>query len=137
MDKSELQKNISKIKKLLTQRDIGLIDSGIEILRALDQKEIYEELLKDCSINEYGGIEPSKIFSGTAPSQPYLNYALLNLIAYAPEKTKLNKSLKRDNIKSLSLAELNITLIRLDVGMNSRQVFSDFQERIKKLSLRL
>ena len=28
-----------------------------------------------------------------------MNYALLNLIAYAPEKTKLNKSLKRDNIK--------------------------------------
>ena len=43
MEKAELKKNISKIKKLLTQRDIGLIDSGIEILRALDQKDIYEK----------------------------------------------------------------------------------------------
>ena len=104
-DKAELKRNIVNIKKLLKQRDFSMIDSGIELTRSLDQELIFAEFLKDCAINKEGQLVRNKMFSGTGPAQPYLDYALFNLIAYAPEKTNLNKSLKRSNIKSLSFYE--------------------------------
>ena len=100
--RAELKRNIANIKKFLQHRDFGMIDSGIELARNLDQESIFEEFLKDCTINE-GSLVGNKMFSGTGPAQPYLDYALFNLVAYAPEKTNLNKSLKRSNIKSLNL----------------------------------
>mgnify|MGYP001257545999 CR=1 FL=1 len=103
-DKVELKRNIANIKKFLQREDCGMIDSGIELARSLDQESIFEEFLKDCKIYE-GSLVRNKIFSGEASAQPYLDYALLNLIAYAPEKTNLNKSLKRSNIKSLNFYE--------------------------------
>jgi hypothetical protein len=102
-DEAELKRNIANIKKFLQHRDFGMIDSGIELARSLDQESIFEEFLKDCAINKEGQLVRNKMFSGTGPAQPYLDYALFNLIAYAPEKTNLNKSLKRSNIKSLNL----------------------------------
>ena len=104
-DKAELKRNIVNIKKLLKQRDFSMIDSGIELTRSLDQELIFAEFLKDCAINKEGQLVRNKMFSGTGPAQPYLDYALLNLVAYAPEKTNLNKSLKRSNIKSLNFYE--------------------------------
>ena len=103
-DKVELKRNIANIKKFLQREDCGMIDSGIELARSLDQESIFEEFLKDCKIYE-GSLVRNKIFSGEASAQQYLDYALLNLIAYAPEKTNLNKSLKRSNIKSLNFYE--------------------------------
>jgi Leucine-rich repeat (LRR) protein len=118
---TSLKKNISKIKKLITQRDYGLIDSGIELARSLDQKHIFEELLKDCSIDVYGNFVQSKMFSGSSPAQPYLNRALLSLIAYAPENSKINKSLKRCNIKSLNLNSIEM-LLNLDLLANMKNL---------------
>ena len=37
MTKTELKKNITKIKKFLKQRDYGNIDTGIELARALGE----------------------------------------------------------------------------------------------------
>ena len=104
-DKAELKRNIVNIKKFLKKRDFSMIDSGIELTRSLDQELIFAEFLKDCAINKEGQLVRNKMFSGTGPAQPYLDYALLNLVAYAPEKTNLNKSLKRSNIKSLNFYE--------------------------------
>jgi len=42
MTKAELKKNITKIKKLLKQRDYGNIDTGIELARGLDEPAVFE-----------------------------------------------------------------------------------------------
>ena len=47
---AELKQHVSKIKKLLTQRDCTFIDSGIELARSLNEAAVFEELLKGCSI---------------------------------------------------------------------------------------
>ena len=81
---TELRQYVSKIKKLLTQRDYSVIDSGIELARSLDNPAVFEELLKGCTTKK-GQLIRNKIFTGTGPAQPYLNHALLGMIAYAPE----------------------------------------------------
>ena len=106
MTKTELKKTVVKIKKFLKQRDYGNIDTGIELARALDEPAVFETLLEGCSIDKEGKLVRNKIFTGTGPAQPYLDYALLNLIVFAPENTELDESLKRSNIKSLSFSEV-------------------------------
>jgi len=44
------KKTISKIKKLLTARDLEQIDLGVELLRSLQKTEVYETLLFGCKI---------------------------------------------------------------------------------------
>ena len=81
----ELKQHVSKIKKLLQQRDCKFIGNGIKLARSLDNPAIFEGLLKDCSIDKEGKLVTNKIFTGTGPAQPYLNYALLGMTAYAPK----------------------------------------------------
>ena len=50
MTKTELKQNITKIKKLLKQRDYDIIDSGIELARALDEPVVFEALLGGWSL---------------------------------------------------------------------------------------
>jgi len=106
MTKTELKKTVVKIKKLLKKRDYDVIDTGIELARGLDEPAVFETLLEGCSLDEEGKLVRNKIFSGTGPAQPFLDYALLNLIAYAPENTELDESLKFLNIKLLSFSDL-------------------------------
>ena len=50
---TELKKNISKIKKLLKQRDYVVIDMGIQLAQSLNEPEIFEVLLGGWSIEEH------------------------------------------------------------------------------------
>ncbi len=53
MTKTELKKNITKIKKFLKQRDYGNIDTGIELARALNEPGVFEtQKLKKMSLTE-------------------------------------------------------------------------------------
>jgi len=79
--------------------------TGIELARGLDEPAVFETLLEGCSLDEYGNLVTNKIFSGTGPSQPFLDYALLNLIGYAPKNTKVDKSLEHANIKTLQVSD--------------------------------
>ena len=45
MTKTELKKTVVKIKKLLKQQDYDIIDSGIELVRGLDEPAVFEALL--------------------------------------------------------------------------------------------
>ena len=82
---AELKKQTTKTKKLLTERSYAAIDSGVELARGLGAASVFNELLKGCAIDKEGQLVRNKIFTGTAPAQPYLNYALISMIAYAPE----------------------------------------------------
>ena len=90
------KKTFSKIKKLLTARDINLIDQGLELVRSLDNDSLYQKLLKGIHYKvfkskrwrredqENGRLVPNPTFTGTGPAQPYLNYAMRGLINNAP-----------------------------------------------------
>ncbi|MBT5224232.1 MAG: hypothetical protein HOM19_02235 [Candidatus Marinimicrobia bacterium] len=94
----------AKLKKFLKQRDYDAIDQGIELARSLSDPLVYESLLEGCKIDDEGYLIRNKAFSGSGPAQPYLDYALWNLIGHAPEKTQMDNSLKRTNITVLQLS---------------------------------
>ena len=114
---TELKKNISKIKKLLKQRDYDVIDIGIELIISLNDPEIFETLLDgikfEIPIDKKSGWQAkhewpmelirNNFFTGTAPARPYLDYALWNIIGYAPQKSRIDKSIKLSNIKKVEL----------------------------------
>ena len=82
--RAELKQYVRNIKKLLTQRDYSVIDSGIELARSLDDAAVFDELLQGCSIDTNGELVKNKLFSGTRPAQPYQNHALLGMLSSAP-----------------------------------------------------
>mgnify|MGYP006202543249 CR=1 FL=1 len=93
MNKTELKQAVTKIKKFLKQRDYEAINTGIELARGLNDPAVFEALLEGCAIGETGLVR-SKTFSGSGPAQPYLDYALWNLIGYAPEGTKVRRCMR-------------------------------------------
>ncbi len=104
---SEDKKTISKIKKLLKASDLDQVDLGVELLRSLDNKEVYETLLFDCKIIQEK-LERNKMFTGTKAAQPFLDYALLNLIADVPKDAKVDDSINKKNITFLDLELFNL-----------------------------
>jgi hypothetical protein len=130
---SEDKKTIAKIKKLLIARDFDKIDLGLELLISLNNLELFETLLHDCKIGpnfsiitmpieEYKETYPdgyqnlldtphlthNKFFTGSGPAQPYLDYALINIIANAPQDAKIDNSLLLKNISSLTTDMLSL-----------------------------
>jgi surface protein len=97
----EDKKTISKIKKLLIDRDFEKIDLGLELLISLNNLKLFETLLHDCKIGpNFSSLIPNKFFTGSGPAQPYLDYALINIIANAPQEAKIDDSLLLKNIFS-------------------------------------
>jgi len=111
---SEDKKTISKIKKLLSERDFDKIDLGIELLISLNNYELFESLLHDCKIiysendNGENKLVRNKLFTGSGPAQPYLDYALINVIANAPENVKKDETLMLNNITSFNPSMLSL-----------------------------
>ena len=56
MNKAELKKTVTKIKKFLKQRDYKAIDTGIELARGLNEPAVFEALLGGWSIDEEGAL---------------------------------------------------------------------------------
>jgi len=104
---SEERKSFSEIKKLLKERDLKKIDKGIEMLKSINNTELFETLLnaKDgpgeqpCSVSS-GVITPNYFFKGNTPAQYYLDYALINVIANCPQDAEIKESLYIKNITS-------------------------------------
>jgi hypothetical protein len=86
---SALKKQIPKIKKLLQERSYESVDLGLSILESLEDETIINSLLDGIEIDyKKDIIVPNKIFKGTSPAQPYLNYALFSVLKLA---SKINK----------------------------------------------
>jgi len=100
---SQDKKIITKLKKLFNSRDYTNIDSGIEILRTLNQSNLYNFFLTGIELDGEGCLIRSKIFLGNRNSQPYLDYILILLINYAKDDCLTDKSIKRENIKKINL----------------------------------
>ena len=98
------KKAITKIKKLFKSRDYNYIDSAIELLRSLEDKNIYEYFLAGIKINSDGTLVTTNFFSGSRQAQPYFDYALISLINFAPNNLTIHESIKRKNINNLTLS---------------------------------
>tara|TARA_B110001450_G_scaffold91660_1_gene86920 strand:+ start:2154 stop:5513 length:3360 start_codon:yes stop_codon:yes gene_type:complete len=114
---SEDKKTFSKIKKLLLSRDVDKIDLAIELFRSLNNTELFNTLLDGCKLETIDSSEPNhfesklrtnKIFTGTGPAQPLLNYALMNIIASVPEDIdiKIHESIIIKNINRLNISTI-------------------------------
>ena len=114
---SEVKKTFSKIKKLLLSRDIDKIDLAIELFISLNNTELYNTLLDGCKLETIDSSEPyhfesklrtNKIFTGTGPAQPLLNYALMNIIASVPtdQNIKIHESIIIKNIHRLNISTI-------------------------------
>ena len=126
---SEDKRTYSKIKKLIVSRDIDKIDMGIELALSLNNASVFNSLLAGCKLtqgekqshfqsffnpNSYSSnsnnptsVVTNKLFTGTGPAQPFLNYALLSLIANFPENDdiEIDESIKINNITEFHLSE--------------------------------
>ena len=114
---SEDKKTFSKIKKLLLSRDIDKIDLAIELFISLNNTELFNTLLDGCKLETIDSSEPNhfesklrtnKIFTGTGPAQPLLNYALMNIIASVPtdQNIKIHESIIIKNIHRLNISTI-------------------------------
>lgn len=82
--------DVRKIASLLTTRDHSAIDQGVELLRSLDSLDLFDQLLEGTGTRplddapELRELAANARFTGTAPHQPFLNRALLHVVAAAP-----------------------------------------------------
>jgi surface protein len=114
----EDKRTYSKIKKLIVSRDTDQIDLGVELAVSLNNSSIFSSLLVGCKLTQTeksydfsdDEIETklviNKLFTGSGPAQPFLNYALMSMIANTPEndEIEIDDSIKIKNIKALNLS---------------------------------
>ena len=93
------KKSFSEIKKLLKERDIKKIDKGVEMLKSINNNELFETLLNDCSLSG-ASIKRNDFFTGSKPAQYYLDYSLINVVANCPQDAEIDESLYINNITS-------------------------------------
>jgi Leucine-rich repeat (LRR) protein len=96
VDKNELR----KLKKLFTSRENDLINQGHEVLRSLGDADVCNYFLDGVKYTnqDNSSIVPNSMFTGTGPAQPFLNYALLGVIAYAPEDCEIAVNIRHSII---------------------------------------
>ena len=80
--KKDAKKNAIKIKKFLKERDVSMIDTAISLLAGIKDEELMNELLFGISY-ENNAFKTNRIFTGSGPAQPYLNYALTGVLSCA------------------------------------------------------
>ena len=96
MSNSESKNHRRKIINFLQKRDNDEINIGIELLIAIDDSKIYSSLLEEIFYDRNKSkIIPNKIFKGTAPAQPFLNYALISVITNAPKDCVIAEEIKK------------------------------------------
>ena len=140
------QKLINKLKKFFISREQDVISQGLEVYRSLQNEDISNYFLDGVRYSAQGGgyLIPNALFSGTGPAQPYLNYALLGVISYAPDDCKIANNLKSSivslnielsnssslegliNLESLILKDSDSTLVELD-GVSSLSKLKHFE----------
>lgn len=126
------KKQLVQIRKLLKQRDFAAINAGVELARSLDNPELFEALLGGWAVHTgpdpklrgreesipctrplNGALVFNESYTGDTltrswsnRSRSYFVYALVHLIAYAPESAELDASIERSGIKALALNTL-------------------------------
>ena len=116
----------SKIKKLIVSRDTDQIDLGVELAVSLNNSSIFSSLLVGCKLTQVEGryddsdkgtdLVTNKLFTGSEPAQPFLNYALMSIIANVPDNDEIEID---ESIKIKNITELNLSAISFKADWNS------------------
>ena len=117
-----MKNEIEKIKKLITTPNYQIIDQGVAYLREMNNSQnAFEILLEGCKYDKdnfiflEGGeylwlpLVPNNTFKGNDKEQPFLDYALYNLIGYAPEESKIDDSIRKKNLTELFLPQIRFS----------------------------
>ena len=96
----------SKVKKLLTNDSIEIVDSGLMMLEGLGDSVLIDSLLEGVEMVNFE-IAPNAIFSGTKKTQPIRNYAIIGLINLVDENCLHSFPLKN------RLSELHVDIPNL------------------------
>tara|TARA_Y200000002_G_scaffold244431_1_gene202210 strand:+ start:3242 stop:5833 length:2592 start_codon:yes stop_codon:yes gene_type:complete len=117
-----MKNEIEKIKKLITTPNYQTIDQGVAYLREMNNSQnAFEILLEGCKYDKdnfiflEGGeylwlpLVPNNTFKGNDKEQPFLDYALCNLIGYAPEESKIDDSIRKKNLTELFLPQIRFS----------------------------
>ena len=85
----EEKKNTAKIKKLIRSRNFTNIETGIELVRSLNNPTIFDELLGDVKYNsdKWSGTFTHD-WKGAGPDQHYFLTSILGLLNFAPKGSK-------------------------------------------------
>lgn len=111
-----LGKDVGSLWKLLSARDLGIIQQGLSLAAAID--EGWDDLVSDVKINpKTGSLERGSRFSGTAPAQVFLDVALLGLLSIASPGTKAGEL--RGRVKRLDVTVASIPALK---GFNSLEI---------------
>ena len=133
---SALKKQLPKIKKLLQERSYESVDLGLSILESLQDEAILDSLLEGTDYMQ-DSLIPNKIFTGTSPAQPYLNYALFNVLKLACKIPKWEAFIQ--SIVSLKLDTEKFTGIDHFSNLHSLKIthseFVDIEINLPKLKL--
>jgi hypothetical protein len=103
-----------KIKRLASSEEVNL---AIDFVRSINSPRLYEELLKDCSIDEYGEVVLQGWWEEEEEEDGELLQFFFELVAHCPEEASINSSLKRESITSLTLSYRE-SLTNVDVLSN-------------------
>ncbi|MEC9071678.1 MAG: leucine-rich repeat domain-containing protein, partial [Myxococcota bacterium] len=87
--------------KLLSSRDVEQINQGLFLADSLKDGDVIDDLLSDVGVDEHGALSRGRRFSGTGPHQPYLDHALMGLLAVCVPGSKGAET--RESLKSISL----------------------------------
>ena len=144
---TEEKQHYSKIKKLFFERDFEKIDLGIDLIKSLNSKNLYDEFLKEVELNiGYDEIVGSNFnnpfkhnWGTTGPDQHYYTTAILGLINFSPEGSKgevLRSSIKKlhlnGNIKSNYSNEKSKIYVKYITNFKSLKtlILDDYSELI-------
>ena len=122
MNKPDLDKKIEEIIQLITTSDYDTIDKGVALARELDEPAVFEVLLKECRYDKNHMVDfqlkpliGNNNFTGAQSNQPYLDYALLNLIGYAPEDSEIDESIQKNNLTELFIPAISFSQFPLGI----------------------
>ena len=108
----ELKSTLVKLKKFLKTRDYDIIKQGIELVRSLDDPDIYSALLGGWYITQKGELSLEYNYKGETLTKVYSEntwryfaYAVWNLIGYANQKSKLHNSIYIKNINIITISQ--------------------------------
>ena len=107
------------------------IELAIDLVRSLNNKKLFEELLKDCTIFSDAHIYHKGLIisPNTNHGGPDLRKFYLELISCCPVEANIHKSIRRENVNALILCQLesfeNLQVLSCFTNLTSLEISSN------------
>lgn len=102
--KKQIDQELKLIINHITTPKYDSVDYGVELLIKSGNKNYFEQILSNTRIIN-GCLIASYNYTATAPRQPYVDYALWNIIGQMPIDINVHSSLLKHNIKKVTISK--------------------------------